>query len=75
MKCVICKHGETKPGAATLSATESDCVLVVKDVPANICVNCSEPYLTEDAGRRVAILLDEMVQRGVEVDVRRYEAD
>jgi YgiT-type zinc finger domain-containing protein len=74
MKCVICKHGETRPGKATLSATEGDCTLVVKDVPADICSNCGEEYLSEDVGRRVSALLDEMLQRGVEVDVRRFEA-
>ncbi len=74
MKCVICKHGETAPGAATLSLTQNGSVLVVKDVPADICGTCGEEYLSEDVGRRVTVLINEMSQHGVEVDVRTYEA-
>ena len=72
MKCVICKHGETRPGKATLSAMEGGCTLVVKDVPADICSNCGEEYLNEDVGRRVSALLDEIAQGRVEICVRRY---
>jgi YgiT-type zinc finger domain-containing protein len=74
MKCVICKHGETKAGLATLSFTEEGCTLVVKDAPAEICSTCGEQYLSEDVGHQVFALLHEMSKRGVEIDVRSYQA-
>ena len=66
MRCAICKHGETASGLATLSLTRDGCVLVVKDVPADICATCGEEYLAEDTGRRVSQLFDDMSKHGVE---------
>jgi YgiT-type zinc finger domain-containing protein len=74
MKCVICKHGETKSGLATLTRTREGTVLVIKDVPADVCSTCGEEYIAEEVGRRVFELLGEMANRGVELEVRRYEA-
>jgi hypothetical protein len=34
MKCVICKQGETRPGAATVTLEREGTVLVVRSVPA-----------------------------------------
>ena len=44
MKCVICKHGQTRPGKATVPLTREQAVVVVKEVPAEICDNCGEFY-------------------------------
>ena len=74
MKCVICRHGETKPGIATKTLAENGCTLVVKDVPADVCSTCGEEYVSEEVARKVSALLTEMAARGVEVDIRRYEA-
>ena len=42
MKCVICKHGETRLGAGTVTMTRDSMTLVIKDVPSMICANCGE---------------------------------
>lgn len=67
MKCVICKRDETQSDFATLSVVEGESTLVVKDVPADICVDCGDRYLTEGVGKRVLTLVDEMVRSGLEV--------
>ncbi|MBI3031634.1 MAG: type II toxin-antitoxin system MqsA family antitoxin [Candidatus Rokubacteria bacterium] len=53
MKCVICKHGETRPGRATLTFTRDGTTLVVKGVPADICANCGEEYVDEATTARL----------------------
>ena len=59
MKCLICKHGETSPGAATVTLTRDDTTLVVKDVPAEVCDNCGEEYVeAEVTGRLLGIAED-----------------
>jgi YgiT-type zinc finger domain-containing protein len=47
MKCVICKHGETKPGLVTVTLERDECIIVLKKVPAEICDNCGEYYLSD----------------------------
>jgi hypothetical protein len=48
--------------------------LVVKDVPADICDTCQEPYFNEQVTQRLLDLAREAVVSGVIVDVRRYAA-
>jgi len=51
MKCVVCKHGETRPGSTTLTLERHGGTLVVKGVPARICDNCGEAYVEEETTR------------------------
>ena len=72
MKCVICRHGETAPGAATVTLTREDTTLVVKDVPAQVCGNCGEEYVDSEITERLLEAAEEAVKAGVQVDVRSY---
>jgi YgiT-type zinc finger domain-containing protein len=74
MKCVICKQGETRPGAATVTLTRETLTLVVKGVPAQVCENCGEEYVNETTTARLLQVAEEAVQAGVQVDVREYVA-
>lgn len=74
MKCVICKHGETRPGRATVTLTRETTTLVVKGVPAEVCANCGEEYVDEATTARLIKTMDEAARAGVEVDVREYVA-
>ncbi len=72
MDCVICKHGETAPGAARVTLTRDDTTLVVKDVPALVCDNCGEECVDSEITERLLKTADEAVKAGVQVDVRDY---
>jgi YgiT-type zinc finger domain-containing protein len=48
MKCVICKQGETQPGAATVTLEREGTMLIVRSVPAQVCQNCGEEYINEN---------------------------
>jgi YgiT-type zinc finger domain-containing protein len=74
MRCVICKNGQTKPGRATVTLERQDTTLVVKNVPAEVCSNCGEEYVDEKAASRLLKTAEDVAQRGVQVDVRSYEA-
>lgn len=74
MKCVICKNGQTKPGRATVTLERQETTLVVKNVPAEVCTNCGEEYVDEKAASRLLKTAEDIAQRGVQVDVRSYEA-
>ena len=74
MTCVVCKHGETRPGRATVTLTRSTTTLVVKGVPASVCANCGEEYVDESTTVRLIQTMDDAARAGVEVDVREYAA-
>lgn len=74
MKCVICKHGETRPGTTTITFERDGMTLVFKRVPARICQNCGEAYLDEATTARLLVTAEEAARAGVQVDVREYVA-
>ncbi|MCS6304572.1 MAG: type II toxin-antitoxin system MqsA family antitoxin [Nitrospira sp.] len=74
MICLICKHGETRPGTATVTLEREGTTLVIKGVPAQVCTNCGEEYMDEDTTARLLHTAEEAVRTGVQVDVRQYAA-
>lgn len=75
MKCVICKHGETRPGKTTVTLENRGATLVVKGVPARICDNCGEAYVDEEITRQLLNTAQEALRAGVQVDVREFAVD
>lgn len=74
MKCVICKHGETTPGSATVTLQRGESTVIVKGVPADICDNCAEYYLSAAVTDKLLEQVDAVLQAGAELAVRRYAA-
>ena len=74
MKCLICKQAETQPGVTTVTLERDGLTLVVKSVPAQVCPNCGESYVDEDAVNQLLKTADQMARSGTLVDVRQYVA-
>jgi len=74
MKCVVCKHGETRPGKTTVTLERGGVTLVIKNVPARICDDCAEAYVDEEITRQLLGTAEEALRAGVQVDVREYVA-
>lgn len=74
MECVICKHGETRPGVATLVLERGGLTMVLKGVPAEVCENCGEEYIAEEATAAALDKAEQAVRDGVRVEVRDYVA-
>jgi YgiT-type zinc finger domain-containing protein len=74
MKCVICKHGETSLGKATVTLERDGSTLVVQSVPAAICRNCGEVYVNEKTTASLLKIAEKQARAGVKVDVREYAA-
>ncbi|MBA2411020.1 MAG: type II toxin-antitoxin system MqsA family antitoxin [Gammaproteobacteria bacterium] len=74
MKCVICKTGETKPGTATVTLQRRETIVLIKDVPADVCENCGEYYLDEAVARKLYAQAEEAVKRHTELEILRYAA-
>lgn len=72
MKCVVCKHGETKPGRTTVTLERNGAALVVRGVPAQVCENCGEAYVDEAVTRALLQAAREALHNGVQVDIREF---
>ena len=74
MRCVLCKQGETNPGRVTVTLQRRDTTVIIKDVPAEVCENCGEYYLTENITGQVLSMAEEAVKKNVEVEILRFAA-
>ena len=74
MNCVICKMGETAEGLTTVSLTRGDSTISVKHVPAAICQNCGEYYLSEEVSAQIMKLSEKALLSKAEVEVIPYAA-
>jgi YgiT-type zinc finger domain-containing protein len=72
MHCVICRHGETRPGTTTVTFTRGHSTVVIRGVPADVCENCGEAYVSADVARRLLELADQIRAAGAEVAVSDY---
>jgi YgiT-type zinc finger domain-containing protein len=72
MKCAICKEASTKPGTTTV-AFERDCLtMVVKCVPAQVCHNCGEAYISEWITAELLKDAEERAKTSAQVEIRQY---
>jgi len=74
MKCVICKNGETAKGTTTVVLNREETTVIFKQVPADVCKNCGEYYLSGKVTGHVLMKAEEAVNKGVEVEILRYAA-
>ena len=74
MECIICKQGETKPGYTTVTLNRGDSSIIIKQVPADICENCGEYYLSEEISEQVLTLAEKAIDRNAEIEVLRFAA-
>lgn len=74
MKCVICKTGEVAPGRATCTVDRGGRTIVLRDVPAEVCGQCGEPYFEEAVARHISEQVDRARASGADVAVLTYDA-
>ncbi len=74
MLCSICRTGETAAGTVTVTLQRGSTTVVIKDVPAEVCDNCGEYFLSEAITREVLARAEEAVRKGAEVEILRYAA-
>jgi YgiT-type zinc finger domain-containing protein len=74
MMCVICKHGKTQPGRVTVTLERDESIVILKGVPAEVCDNCGEYYLSDTITEQVLQRAELAVNNGAEVEILRYAA-
>jgi len=74
MKCSICRTGQTATGTVTVTLQRGATTVVIKEVPAEVCDNCGEYFLSEAITRDVLARAEAAVSKGAEVEILRYAA-
>lgn len=74
MTCTLCKSGETSEGYITVTLTRNNSVIIIRDVPAEVCNNCGEYYLSDSIAEKIYDLADQAVKKGVEIEILRWVA-
>lgn len=74
MRCVLCKHGETQPGLVTVTLDRDESIVIIKRVPAKVCDNCGEYYLSDLITEQVLQRAEMAANNGAEVEIIRYAA-
>ena len=69
MECVICKVGETENGLTTFTLERDNTIIVFKNVPALVCKNCGDFYLTTKTTNMLLEKASKTIKKGVEIEV------
>lgn len=73
-RCMICKNGSTHLGKATVTLEREGTTLIVRGVPAEVCENCGEEYVDEDAATSLLKTAEEAARAGAHADIREFAA-
>jgi YgiT-type zinc finger domain-containing protein len=57
-----------------VTLTREETVVIIKDVPADICTNCGEYYLSDKITTQVLAMAEEAANKGIEVEILRFVA-
>ena len=74
MNCVICKHGQTRSGDVAVTLQRGDCTVIIKGVPADVCDNCGEYYLSDTVTDKLLMRAETAAKNGAEVEILHYAA-
>lgn len=74
MSCVICRNGTTHLGFVTVTLQRGETTVILKQVPADVCENCGEHYLSSEVAAQVLEKAESAVKSGAEVEILRFAA-
>ena len=74
MKCAICRNGNTEDGYATIVLEKDKTTLVFKHVPAKICDNCGEEYISAKVNKALLQQAREEMKRGITLGMLDFAA-
>lgn len=74
MKCAICRYGTTTDGYTTLVLERDQTTVVFKKVPAQICNNCGEEYVSAAVNTALLRQAEEEWERGIILGMLNFAA-
>lgn len=73
MTCPTCGQDALAPGTTTFATDAAGTVVVVRDVPAEVCGNCSEAFISDEVAAELEVQVADAKSSGTESLVRHYQ--
>jgi len=73
MECVICRNGSTKQGFVTYTLERGNVIVVFKNVPALVCENCGDFYLSTETTKLLLEQAERSIEKGVEFEIINFK--
>lgn len=70
MTCLICKVGTYVPGKVTVKLERGSAIVLVKQVPAEVCDTCANYLLDQKTTKAVLEIANNSFDSGAELEVR-----
>jgi YgiT-type zinc finger domain-containing protein len=71
MQCVICKVGNTQPGAKTLTFERGERIVILKHVAGEVCDTCGHLYMNSEISKTVLAEVKRRLASGAELELVR----
>lgn len=72
MKCYICKVGNTAPGNAPLVFDKGGHLVVIRDVPGEVCDTCGHLYMDADVAIDIQKRTEKALDAGTDTAILHY---
>ena len=72
MNCIICRQAELIDGFTSIPFERDEFRLLMRNVPAQVCPNCSEAIVDEDVAAEVLKKTEDIFEQGLQDEVRDY---
>ncbi len=73
MECTLCKNGTTEKGFVTVTLEKKQTIVLIKEVPAEVCSNCGHYYLSSEMTKLVLEKGKEAFSKGAELEVVKLQ--
>lgn len=73
MECTLCKNGTTEKGLVTVTLEKGGTIVLIKEVPAEVCTNCGHYYLSSEMTQLVLEKGKEAYNKGAELEVVKLQ--
>jgi YgiT-type zinc finger domain-containing protein len=74
MQCVICKTGITQKGTTSTMLERDGNFVIIKDIPAEVCIQCGEAYFDEKTTSELLRTTNDALDKGAELEVIKMKA-
>ncbi|MFP4032012.1 MAG: type II toxin-antitoxin system MqsA family antitoxin [Desulfococcaceae bacterium] len=74
MKCAICRNGCNEERFTTVLLERDQTILVFRNVPAKICENCGEEFISFQVNRTLLQHARSEMERGITLEILEFAA-
>jgi YgiT-type zinc finger domain-containing protein len=74
MACAVCRHGVLEQGSTTIVLERGEMTLIFKEVPAQVCDNCGEEFVSSEINAALLRRAEEALSRGTTLEMQRFAA-